>query len=106
MSLPQVALYFIGCSSALAETEKSIELTDTNDDSLVEFLRFMYTDDCNLTRDNVAFVLYLTHKYNVPSLAEKCIEFLKPISRQKMCLMFCNKHIISMRKSLKRNAGI
>ena len=61
----------------LAETKKSIELTDTNDDSLVEFLRFMYTDDCNLTRDNVAFVLYLTHKYNVLSLAEKCIEFFE-----------------------------
>ena len=61
----------------LAETKKSIELADTNDDSLVEFLRFMYTDDCNLTRDNVAFVLYLTHKYNVPLLAEKCIEFFE-----------------------------
>ena len=61
----------------LAETKKSIELTDSNDDSLVEFLRFMYTDDCNLTRDNVAFVLYLTHKYYVPSLAEKCVEFFE-----------------------------
>ena len=52
-------------------------LSDTNDDSLEEFLRFLYTDNCHLTEDNAVFVLYLAKKYIVPSLAEKCIEFHK-----------------------------
>ena len=61
----------------LAEKNSTVYLSDTNDDSLEEFLRFLYTDDCNLTADNAVFVLYLAKKYIVPSLAEKCIEFLE-----------------------------
>ena len=37
----------------------------------------LYTDECNLTTDNAIFVLFLTKKYIVPSLAQKCIEFLE-----------------------------
>ena len=55
----------------------TVYLSDTNDDSLEEFLRFLYTDDYNLTAGNAVFVLYLAKKYIVPSLAEKCIEFLE-----------------------------
>ena len=61
----------------LAEKNSTVYLSDTNDDSLKEFLRFLYTDNCNLTADNAVFVLYLAKKYIVPSLAEKCIEFLE-----------------------------
>ena len=61
----------------LAEKNSVVYLNDTNDDSLEEFLRFLYTDDCNLTADNAVFVLYLAKKYIVPSLAEKCVEFLE-----------------------------
>ena len=61
----------------LAEKNSTVYLSDTNDDSLEEFLRFLYTDDCNLTADNAVFVLYLAKKYIVPSLAEKCTEFLE-----------------------------
>ena len=59
----------------LAEKNSVVYLSDTNDDSLEEFLRFLYTDECNLTADNVVFVLYLAKKYIVPSLVEKCVEF-------------------------------
>ena len=61
----------------LAEKSSVVYLNDTNDDSLEEFLRFLYTDECNLTADNAVFVLYLAKKYIVPSLAEKCVEFLE-----------------------------
>ena len=61
----------------LAEKNSTVYLSDTNDDSLEEFLRFLYTDNCNLTADNAVFVLYLAKKYIVPSLAEKFIEFLE-----------------------------
>ena len=60
----------------LAEKNSTVYLSDTNDDSLEEFLRFLYTDDCNLTADNAVFVLYLAKKYIVPSLAKKCVKFL------------------------------
>ena len=59
----------------LAETNSTVYLRDTNDDSLEEFLRFLYKDDCNLTADNALLVLYLAKKY----IAEKCIEFLEAI---------------------------
>ena len=61
----------------LAEKNSVVYLNDTNDDSLEEFLRFLYTDECNLTADNAVSVLYLAKKYIVPSLAEKCVELLE-----------------------------
>ena len=61
----------------LAEKNSTVYLSDTNDESLEEFLRFLYTNDCNLTADNAVFVLYLAKKYIVPSLAEKCTEFFE-----------------------------
>ena len=39
-------------------------------------MRFLYTEDCTLTADNVFTILYLAKKYIVPSLKEKCTNFL------------------------------
>ena len=36
----------------------------------------MYSDEVNLSGSNVMAVLYLAKKYMVPSLAEKCTEYL------------------------------
>ena len=78
--------YVLGTSSAvfyamfygeLAEKNSVVHLSDTSEEILKEFLRFLYTDQCNLTTDNAMFVLYLAKKYIVPSLAEKCIDFLE-----------------------------
>ena len=80
--------YVLGTSSAvfyamfygeLAEKNSVVQFSDTNDESLEEFLRFLYTDKCNLTADNATFVLYLAKKYMVPSLGEKCSKFLEAI---------------------------
>ena len=59
----------------LAEKNPVVHLSDTDEESLEEFLRFLYTDECNLTTNNAVFVLYLAKKYIVPSLAQKCFEY-------------------------------
>ena len=61
----------------LAEKTSVLHLSDTDEKSLEEFLRFLYTDECNLTTDNVMSVMYLAKKYIVPALAEKCVDFLE-----------------------------
>jgi len=61
----------------MAETKNSIELSDCECESLFEMFRFLYTDKVNLNGRNVMQVLYLAEKYMVPSLAEKCSEYLR-----------------------------
>ena len=61
----------------LAETKDSIELPDCEYESLLEMLRYLYSDEVNLSGSNVMQVLYLANKYMVPSLAEKCAEYLR-----------------------------
>ena len=61
----------------LAETRDSIELPDCEYESLLELFRYMYSDEVNLSGSNVLGVLYLAKKYMVPSLADKCTEYLQ-----------------------------
>ena len=61
----------------LAETTDSIELPDCEYDSLLELFRYIYSDEVNLSGSNVMGVLYLAKKYMVPSLADKCTEYLQ-----------------------------
>ena len=61
----------------LAETSDSIELPDCDYDSLLEFFRYIYSDEVNLKGSNVLGVLYLAKKYMVPSLAAKCMKYLE-----------------------------
>ena len=61
----------------LAETRDSIELPDCEYESLLELFRYMYSDEVNLSGSNVIGVLYLAKKYMVPSLTEKCTDYLQ-----------------------------
>lgn len=61
----------------LAETRDSIELPDCTYESLLELFRYMYSDEVNLSGSNVMGVMYLAKKYMVPSLADKCADYLK-----------------------------
>ena len=61
----------------MAETTDSIELPDCEYESLLEMFRYLYSDKVNLSGSNVMQVLYLANKYMVPSLAEKCAEYLR-----------------------------
>ena len=61
----------------LAETKDTIELPDCDNESLLELFRYMYSDEVNLSGSNVMGVIYLAKKYMVPSLTDKCMEYLK-----------------------------
>ena len=61
----------------MAESTDSITLPDCEYDSLLEVFRFLYSDEVNLTGSNVMHVLYLAKKYIVPSLVDKCSEYLR-----------------------------
>ena len=69
------AVFYAMFYGELAEKNPVVHLSDTDEESLHEFLRFLYADECNLTTDNAVFVLYLAKKYIVPSLAQKCFEY-------------------------------
>ena len=61
----------------MAETADTIQLPDCDYESLLELFRFLYSDEVNLSGSNVMLVLYLAKKYLVPSLADKCTEYLQ-----------------------------
>ena len=70
-------VFFAMFYGQMADTRDSIELPDCDYESLLELFRFIYSDEVELTGSNVIHVLYLAKKYLVPSLAEKCAEFLR-----------------------------
>ena len=70
-------VFFAMFYGQMAETKDSIELPDCDYDSLLEFFRFLYRDEVTLTGCNVIQVIYLANKYMVPSLVEKCTEYLR-----------------------------
>ena len=61
----------------MAETASTIELPDCDYESLLELFRYLYSDEVNLGGSNVMQVLYLAKKYLVPSLVDKCTEYLR-----------------------------
>ena len=61
----------------LAETKDTIQLPDCDYESLLELFRYLYSDEVNLSGSNALGVLYLAKKYMVPSLAEKCKDYLQ-----------------------------
>ena len=71
------SVFFAMFYGQMADTIDSIELPDCDYESLLELFRFIYSDEVELTGSNVMNVLYLAKKYLVPSLAEKCAEFLR-----------------------------
>ena len=84
ISSPVLYAMFYG---QLAETTDSIELPDCDYESLLEMLRFMYTDEANLSGSNVMQVWYLANKYMVPSLVKKCAAYLR--DNVKAANVFC-----------------
>ena len=76
------AVFFAMFHGDLAQKESTIRISDTDEKSFEEFLRFLYTDECKTTAENAIGVMYLAKKYLIPSLAEKCSkvleEYIKP----------------------------
>lgn len=61
----------------MKECTNTIKLPDCIKDSLLEFLRYIYSNEAILTGGNVMQVLYLARKHKVPSLVDTCTEFFK-----------------------------
>ena len=70
-------VFFAMFCGEMADTRDSIELPDCEYEGVLELFRFIYSDEVKLTGSNVMHVLYSAKKYLVPSLAEKCAEFLR-----------------------------
>ena len=56
----------------VAEIKDPVEISDCEYESLLELFCFIYSDEANLNADNVMQLLYLSKKYMLPTLAEKC----------------------------------
>ena len=67
--------YAMFCGN-LAETKGYIDLPDCDYEAMLEFLRFLYTDNVLLSGNNVMQVLYLAEKYMIPDLTDRCNKFL------------------------------
>ena len=70
-------VFFAMFYGEMAETSGSVHLPDCDYESLLELFRYVYSDDVKLSGSNVMQVLYLAKKYMVPSLADKCTEYLR-----------------------------
>ena len=61
----------------LAETRDTINITDCDSDVFLRFLRFIYCEEANFEDTMCAVdVWHLADKYDVPSLAKECLEYL------------------------------
>lgn len=70
-------VFYTMFNGELPETGNSVEVLDCEYETLLEFVRFLYSDEVVLSGSNVLQVLYLAKKYMVPSLEDKCREFLE-----------------------------
>ena len=70
-------VFFAMFYGEMAETAGTVQLPDCDYESLLELFRYLYSDDVKLSGGNVLQVLYLAKKYMVPSLADKCTEYLR-----------------------------
>ena len=61
----------------MAEQASVIDLPDCNSENFLQFLRFIYSDELDLTGSSVLPLFYLAKKYDVPCLGEKCAQFLE-----------------------------
>ena len=70
-------VFFAMFYGELAEKKDSVEISDCDYESLLELLRFIYSDEANLNPDNVMQLMYLAKKYMLPSLADQCSDYIK-----------------------------
>lgn len=52
-----------------------IQVTGFHPSSFFEFLRYMYTDQCNITLENMRSLMNLAEDYKLVGLADRCLDF-------------------------------
>jgi len=70
-------VFFAMFYGKLAETKDSVEISDCEYESLLEMLRFIYSDEANLNPDKAMELMYLAKKYMLPSLVDRCSAYLQ-----------------------------
>lgn len=60
-----------------SEQYSEINIPDIEPASFLSLLRFLYTDEVSIGPDTVMSTLYAAKKYAVPTLEQRCVEFLK-----------------------------
>lgn len=70
-------VFYVMFYGNLVEQSNEIHLPDTEYASFLEFLRFLYCDECKLSVDIAIDVLYLAKKYLLPYLEKLCNNFLQ-----------------------------
>ena len=79
----------------LATKEDVIQIVDCdNKRSFVEFLRYLYCEECEINEENVFDILYMAKKYLVHSVVEKCVKYLSQdvnVKRVLVILQHANK---------------
>ena len=71
------SVFFAMFNGPLAETSGTVAITDCErEDDFIQFLRFLYTEKCDLKWKNVFKILYFSKKYLVSSLTKHCTRFL------------------------------
>eukprot|EP00112_Aurelia_sp_Birch-Aquarium-sp1_P001378 Seg1147.4 transcript_id=Seg1147.4/GoldUCD/mRNA.D3Y31 product="BTB/POZ domain-containing protein 6" protein_id=Seg1147.4/GoldUCD/D3Y31 len=72
------AVFYAMFYGQMAHNSAELKLNDCdNADIFLGFLRYIYTDDCTLSMDNVFHILNASKKYLLPSLTKKCSDFLQ-----------------------------
>ena len=70
-------VFFVMFYGDLSEKGETIDIIDCDPEVFLQFLRFVYYDDANFRDVNSAIqVWYLADKYDVPSLATECVNFI------------------------------
>lgn len=82
--------------------EGNIQIVDASPEAFTEFLQIFYLDKVTLTGDNVAMVMDLANKYDVPQCMAACNKFLKDAIRPdntpwvyEMAVRYCCKDLIT-----------
>ena len=70
-------VFFAMFYGEMAEKNDSVEIFDCEYESLLELLRFIYSDEANLNPDNVMQLMYLAKKYILPSLVDRCSAYVQ-----------------------------
>lgn len=59
-----------------ADTDQPVLIVDSTYSEFLDFIRFIYTNECDITVTNVAELIRLGQYYSVEALRVKCFEFM------------------------------
>jgi hypothetical protein len=82
------AVFYKMFYGAISHSGNSIQVSDIEPAVFLQLLNYIYTDKCQMTDDNVMFLLYAAKKYMIFELKEICIAFLDMnIDAENVCMM-------------------